>query len=149
MLVGIPGSGKSTWVQNQTWTENCAYIGTDHLIERHAQSLGLTYDAVFQDYIDTATKLMKQEIETARNSNKDIIWDQTNLTGKSRTCKLLQFPDYYKICINFSTPGLEELMRRLDSRPGKNIPQEVIHQMLRRFEQPSQSEGFDEIWWAS
>ena len=43
-LVGVPGAGKSTWVNSQEWAKDCAYISTDHHVERQAEFEGKTYN---------------------------------------------------------------------------------------------------------
>jgi gluconate kinase len=57
-------------------------------------------------------------------------------------------PDYYAIAVVFETPSRIELKRRLDSRPGKEIPEAVLEGMLASFEMPTDEEGFKEIWYA-
>jgi gluconate kinase len=47
----------------------------------------------------------------------------------------------------FKTPAWPELKRRLASRPGKTIPRKVVKSMIHNFEQPSEEEGFTEIWY--
>ena len=37
---------------------------------------------------------------------------------------------------------------RLDDRPGKVIPDNVMQQMLNSWEEPTEEEGFKEIWYA-
>jgi len=81
-------------------------------------------------------------------NNKDVIWDQTNLTAKSRAAKLKMLPDYYKIAVVFKTPDAEEHARRLASRPGKSIPEGVLRSMAANLELPTEAEGFQEIWYA-
>jgi hypothetical protein len=46
----------------------------------------------------------------------------------------------------FKIPETNELMRRLASRPGKNIPWESVADMINKFEMPTAEEGFKEIW---
>jgi hypothetical protein len=46
----------------------------------------------------------------------------------------------------FKTPDPLELVIRLKNRPGKNVPQNVINDMISGFEQPTIEEGFNEIW---
>ena len=65
-LIGVPGSGKSTWVQNQTWASDCVIVSTDNLVEQYAQSLGKTYNEVFKSYMPTAVELMAQQVVAAR-----------------------------------------------------------------------------------
>jgi hypothetical protein len=40
-------------------------------------------------------------------------------------------------------------MRRLMSRPGKEIPAHVVASMIASWEEPTLEEGFKEIWYAS
>ena len=48
MLIGVPGSGKSTWVENQDWAKNCVYVSTDQYVEAYAKGLGKTYNEVLR-----------------------------------------------------------------------------------------------------
>jgi predicted kinase len=146
ILVGIPGSGKSTWIKNQEWAKECVYVSTDLFVEDHARNVGKTYSEVFDEYMPTAVNMMVAQVAEARDDDKDIIWDQTSTTVTSRVKKFHMLPNYYKIAIVFKTPGPTELKRRLKSRPGKVIPQRVIIQMIEYWEDPTLEEGFDEIW---
>jgi tRNA uridine 5-carbamoylmethylation protein Kti12 len=94
----------------------------------------------------TAINQMMNKINAARRAGKDIIWDQTSTTKASRTRKFKALPEYYHIAVVFKPPPMEELIRRLDSRPGKTIPPDVIRGMLESFDMPDESEGFKEIW---
>lgn len=149
VLVGVPGAGKSTWVKNQSWAKDCAYISTDHHVEAHAAKLGKTYSEVFDAYMKTAVKLMANDVVAAREADQDIIWDQTSTTVASRRKKFNMLPNYKKVAVIFKTPDQKELARRLNNRPGKHIPQRVMSQMIGGFEIPTQEEGFDEIWYAN
>lgn len=148
MLVGMPGSGKSTWVQAQTTeNEDDLYVAsTDMILESIAIFSGKTYNEVFKDHIKTAEKQMYEGVMRAVNNNHYIIWDQTNLTRKSRAKKLIMIPDHYeKIAVVFPTPESDEWKRRLDSRPGKTIPHHVLETMSGTFEEPASDEGFSTI----
>lgn len=148
-LIGIPASGKSTWVSNQDWMKDLVYVSTDKYVELHAESLGKTYSEVFDEFMPEAVNLMCQDVVVARTQNKDIVWDQTSTTKKSRTRKFNMLPNYEHIAIVFRTPEKEELTRRLTSRPGKTIPDTVVQGMIDNFEMPSEEEGFKEIWFAN
>ena len=148
VLVGVPGSGKSTWIKNQKWTGNCVIVSTDEFVEDYAKSIGKTYSEVFTDYMPTAVNLMAAKVVDARDSQKDIIWDQTSTTVKSRERKFNMLPEYHKIAVVFKTPEHKEFVRRLMSRPGKEIPEHVIASMIDGWEEPTLEEGFDEIWYA-
>lgn len=148
-LVGVPGSGKSTWIATQAWLNDCVVISTDTHVERYAASVGKTYSEVFEEYMPTAVKLMSSDVAAAREAGKSIIWDQTSTTVKSRKKKFNMLPAYKHIAVLFGTPAQDELMKRLTSRPGKNIPWSVVTSMINGFEKPSEAEGFKEIWYAS
>ena len=148
-LIGVPGSGKSTWFKNQEWTDGCYYISTDKHVEAYALAHGKTYSEVFEDYMPTAVENMTEEVIRARDAGIDIIWDQTSTTVASRLKKFRMLPDYEHIAVVFETPSRIELKRRLDSRPGKEIPEAVIEGMLASFEMPTEEEGFKEIWYAT
>jgi predicted kinase len=148
-LIGVPGSGKSTWVKSQDWISDCVIVSTDDLVERHAAELGKTYNEVFVDFMPTAVDLMCKEVIAARKAGRDIIWDQTSVNEKSRKKKFQMLPDYYHIAVVFSTPEMSDLDRWLASRPGKSIPKIVIDAMISNFQIPTEDEGFKEIWYAS
>jgi len=146
-LVGVPGSGKSTWISKQDWTVPFAKISTDKWVEIYAREVGLTYSEVFEAFMPTAVELMAKEVVAARELGRDIIWDQTSTTVKSRAKKFTMLPDYEHIAVVFKTPEHKELMRRLMSRPGKEIPEHVIASMIASWEEPTKEEGFKEIWY--
>ena len=150
MLVGVPGSGKSTWVKNQNWAHECVYISTDEFVEDYAKECGLTYSEVFDDYMPRAIELMVDRVIWARGVGKDIIWDQTSTSVSTRGKKIRMLPDYYRIAVVFKTPEETELKKRLASRPGKTIPWAVVSDMINKHnnEPVTKEEGFHEIWYA-
>ena len=145
-LIGVPGAGKSTWVSNQNWAKDCAYISTDHYVEKFARRMGKTYNDVFDLVMPRAVNLMTRAVVKARSEGKDIIWDQTSVSIKSRKRKFNMLRDYEHIAVVFPTPDGAELARRLASRPGKSIPDRVIKSMIYNFDMPTEEEGFKEIW---
>jgi predicted kinase len=148
VLIGVPGSGKSTWIKNQDWADDCVTVSTDNFVEEYAASVGKTYSEVFKEYMPTAVDLMAQQVVRCRENGNDIIWDQTSTTVNSRKRKFNMLPDYYAIAVVFKTPEIAELRTRLASRPGKNIPWNVVSGMIEHFDMPSEEEGFKEIWYA-
>jgi len=147
VLVGVAGSGKSTWVRNQKWLDHAQIISSDHFIEKRAQELGQSYSQVFPEFIDTAVSLMLDQVAQAAQNNKDIVWDQTSLDAPTRKKKLDLLKDYRAIAVVFFTPDEQELQKRLSARPGKIIPASVVRDMTLRFSEPTLEEGFSEIWY--
>ena len=146
-LIGVPGAGKSTWIKNQDWALGLTVVSTDAFVEDYARAQGKTYSEVFTEYMPTAVDLMVEQVVFAREHGHTIIWDQTSTTIASRTRKFNMLPDYDHIAVVFKTPVHKELMRRLMSRPGKEIPDHVIYSMIGSWEEPTPEEGFKEIWY--
>lgn len=148
MLIGITGSGKTTWISNQDWLKNIPIISSDNLIEEYAKSINKTYNDVFLNYVEIAQKEMYNQIENLIQSKKSFVWDQTNLSEKSREYKLKKIKDYKKIAVVFPIPNPIELKRRLEQRPDKVITENVMLSMIKDFSIPTEKEGFSEIWYA-
>ena len=147
MLIGVPGSGKSTWIKSQNWAEGVPVISSDRFIDEHAERVGKTYNEVFDEYAPIAMKLMDNQARVCHANQVDCIWDQTNTSAKSRKAKLAILSNYEKIAVVFRTPEKEEHQRRLDSRPGKAIPAHVMQSMIDNLQEPTEAEGFKEIWY--
>ena len=145
-LIGVPAAGKSTWINSQNWIGGMEYVSTDHHVHEYAKQQGKTYEEVFKDYMPTAVDLMAQEVVAAREAGRDVLWDQTSTTVKSRARKFNMLPDYYHIAVVFPTPAIAVLKERLASRVGQPIPWEVVQGMIDNFEYPTNEEGFKEIW---
>lgn len=147
-LIGVPGAGKSTWIKNQTWALGMPVVGTDMYVEIEARRQGKTYSEVFDEYMPIAVRLMVNHALTCQANKLDFIWDQTSTTVASRKRKFntLLPSQYEHIAVVFKVPEPDELVRRLASRPGKNITSDVMENMIKGFEPPSLEEGFKEIW---
>jgi len=150
VMVGVPASGKSTWIENQKWAKDIPIVSTDRFVEEYAEKQGKTYSEVFEEYMPIAVKLMANQVLICQANKKDLIWDQTSTTIATRAKKIRMLPEYYKIAVVFKTPETAELQKRLASRPGKNIPWDVVSKMAQQLEAepPQLDEGFDEIWYA-
>lgn len=145
ILVGVPGSGKSTWIKKQVWTLGLSVISTDMWVEMEAERCGSTYSEVFADYMPKAVGLMASHVRLASEKKHDIIWDQTSVTVESRRRKFNMLPGYEMIAIVFPTPDRAELDVRLSGRFGRHIPKNVIDSMIDSFEMPTIEEGFSKI----
>lgn len=123
------------------------YVSTDHHVHEYAKLQGKTYKEVFKDYMPTAVDLMAQDVVAARTAGRDVLWDQTSTTVKSRARKFNMLPDYWHVAVVFRTPKIEVLKERLANRVDQPIPWEVVQGMIDNWEQPTIEEGFKEIWY--
>jgi predicted kinase len=148
ILIGVPGSGKSTYIENVLKQEapNAVIAGTDLHIEQFAKENNQTYDSVFKEQFPIALDKMLTAVTEAIKNNQDIIWDQTSVAIDSRKKKFNMIPPNYKmVAVALPIPDNSELQRRLASRLGKTIPKEVVLSMIKSFTLPSLEEGFTEI----
>jgi tRNA uridine 5-carbamoylmethylation protein Kti12 len=85
--------------------------------------------------------------QLANKKHEYVIVDRTNLTKKSRKAFIDAFKNTHRIiAIILPTPKEEEHERRLNNRPGKNIPAHVLESMRNSYEMPSIEEGPDEVY---
>jgi len=150
LLIGLPGSGKTTYV-NTFLTSNPDYVvlSSDNIIERLAKEAGMIYnDDAFNMFRDAAEAEYKQQVGESINKKLNIIVDRTNQTLKARRKVLARLPKTYKKTAIVFDISREELNRRLlkrEQETGKHIPQNIVDEMIGFYVAPDLSEGFDEI----
>ena len=144
MMVGMPACGKSTWVKNNY--HDGIFLSSDAFIEMEAFNRGKTYDEIFTDTIDAATKQFFHDLKVGLEVGMPkVLVDRTNLGVKSRKKILDLVPkDYKKIAIVVQCSEATQDARLL-SRPGKSIPFKIIQNMRKDFHLPTLDEGFDDI----
>jgi tRNA uridine 5-carbamoylmethylation protein Kti12 len=150
ILVGAPGSGKSTFKRHlmrihplKGWVA----IGANEVLEWKAKDLRRTFDSVkaeFSDYAETESlALLKRSVTMQRA----IIADSCNATRAERALILKEIPSTYrKTCVIINPPATDELRRRLDSRRGHTVADNQIAAFTEIFEYPNKDEGFDNLY---
>lgn len=135
LLVGLPGSGKSTWLKGKEGvlsTDALRGLLLDDPNNQHHNRL------VFRVLRD----LLKQRLETAREVT---YVDATNLTPYERR-PYVMLADLWGAEIEavfFDVPRAE-CMRRNRAR-GRVVPEDVIHKMAGRLVAPDLKEGFSSV----
>ena len=147
-LIGAPGSGKSTY-SVPFLRMGYTLISSDYFIEQIAKREGKTYTDVFKDATKDANAHIDAAADIAIASQEFIVWDQTNMSAKTRKPKVdkLFKAGYNVIAVAFEI-ARDELDRRLTHREhetGKHIPGFVIASMLSNYERPTTDEGFVEV----
>jgi len=143
-LIGIPTSGKSTFSNNPKYKEYVR-VSSDDILQEIAKERQQSYNTVFKGNIRFAQIAMMKVLRKAIESDKSILWDQTNLTKKQRREKMKHIPSHYKKTAVYFVVPLETALKRNTQRPGKVIPPDILERMIKEYELPTMEEGFDEI----
>lgn len=137
MLVGLPGSGKSTYAENHK-NSNCVHISSDNIREQ------LYGDANIQENSNQVFYLMKQQAIEALQLGQDVIYDATNISRKFRVETLKSLPSYaIKKCV-IVWADIDTCLTQNNSRD-RTVPKAVIDRMLRSFQAPFYDEGWHNI----
>ena len=139
LLVGIPGSGKTTYAKQYINKEPMvAHLSSDSIRKE------LYGDESIQGNPSEVFSLMQQSAVEALNDGKDVLYDATNVTRKDRSSIIGICPRFSKIECHIIWAPIEECIRR-DANRDRTVSKEVIDRMLKRFQAPYYDEGIDEI----
>lgn len=139
MLVGIPGSGKSTYAQDFKRFYDCSIISSDAIREE------IFGDATIQNNPDIIFKIMKERTLESLDKGVDVIYDATNISRKYRLQILRDIPAYVSKQCHIIWAPIEVCKARNISRDHK-VPEEVIDKMLKNFQAPYFDEGWNTIY---
>lgn len=139
LLVGIPGSGKTTYAKELTEAlSNAIHLSSDAI---RAELYG---DESIQGDPSEVFSLMQKRAIEALNEGHDVIYDATNITRKDRASIINICPKFARIECRIIWAPIEVCIER-DSTRDRTVGKEVIDKMLKRFQAPYYDEGIDEI----
>ena len=126
ILIGVPMSGKSTWIKNNY--PNTKVISRDDIVlEVHGSN---DYNKAFKEVNHKEVdKILNSKLLDSSNSNTDVIIDMTNMTSKRRKSTLRHFANFYKVAIVFPVLSNDEYERRNKIRTvteNKSIPLSIL-----------------------
>lgn len=148
ILIGTPCSGKSTWCNNYLKDKpNTMIVSRDNILMEHSNNLTYSeaWDKVNHKQIDLE---YKDKIIQSYFYEGNVIIDATNMTSKRRISILSGVVNFQKTAIVFNCDKntfIERNNNRNNSQ-GKHIPLTVYENMLNSYEEPTEKEGFDKIF---
>ena len=141
MLIGIPGSGKSTVAQKLSEIYNAPIYSSDDIRKE------LYGDASVQDNPKRVFDILHKRIIEGLNKYSNVIYDATNIYSKYRKEFLESLPvnkERYNICVVLAERP--DVCIKRQSLRDRQVPEEVIHKMAERLQLPTYDEGWDEIY---
>ena len=146
MLIGIPGSGKSTYSKKVLLSklDNAILVSSDQTRNDNPE---LTEDEIWPEIYRLCAKALSE--------NHDLIFDATNITPKTRKRffdemekRNIPFDSYDKIAYYFEAdPNLciERVIIRNKDPKERPLPLEVINDYYQNQIKPTKEEGFSNI----
>ena len=138
MTIGIPASGKSTYVNNM---ENVKVFSSDKIREEYDKK-GKEYDnnSIFASLGD--------RLENALKDDEDVVFDATNMSRKYRMNYLSRIKKKYSckiVCLLFLLDPKVAKLRNKQRNGNAVVPDITYKKMLHAFNTPYYYEGFGEI----
>ena len=141
ITVGLPGSGKSTYVKNFIKDKEIEYLSSD--------SLRAVYGKSEED--QTVTPLVfghiKRKVDEFLKDGKNVLVDATSVNRKERSDYIKTAKKYgakvVAIVFKMDRQGLIDRNKKRGEQGGRVVPDWVIDKMLNKFEEPSYDEGID------
>ena len=140
IMIGFPGSGKSSYAKKYLLTNNSVYLSSDDIrIE--------LYGFEDQTHNTEVFERMKRETLMALQNDFDVVYDATNLSKKRRrdiikSAKMCDAEVNAYLCC---TP-INIILERNITRQERQLPWDKLVQMIQSIEPPMYYEGFDNIY---
>lgn len=142
VMVGLPGSGKSTIAQKVKNTlRDTIIVSRDNvrfsMINKEDQYFAKEKE-VFKTYINKINQYLSE--------GYNVIADATHLNAASRNKLLKNVHGYNELIAIVANTPIENCLERNSKRSGrKKVPDETIKSMANNFHEPTLEEGFDKI----
>lgn len=139
LLVGIPGSGKTTYSKKyMEQNPNTIHLSSDAIRKE------LYGDENIQGNPGDVFSLMQKRAVEALNNGCDVLYDATNITRKDRASIINICPKFARIECHIIWAPIEVCIER-DAKRDRTVGKEVIDKMLKRFQAPFFDESIDVI----
>ena len=140
VLVGLPGSGKTTYARRMP---NAIRVSLDDI---RLMMSGRTYDERYEPAVAAAgNAALRAVLAGARDWGMDVVFDATNVSRawRARSLEAAAGQDVVPVAILFRCP-LEVALER-NRRRRFPVPDEVIRRFHASLEEPTREEGFAEV----
>lgn len=137
LLSGLPGTGKDTWIQNNGG--EYPVVSLDEIRKQMHISPKEAQGAVISQAKEQAMQYLRKK--------QPFIWNGTNLTGRIREKQIRLFEGYHaSVRVVFLETEWEEGLRRNRQRV-REVPEQVIADMLQSLVLPERGEARSVEWY--
>lgn len=135
MMVGLPGSGKSTKAKELVIEKQALYLSSDELRKELFANANVQEDVIFA----TLEKRMLQTLSTGTN----VVYDATNMSRRRRI-HLISTLKRFDVVGHVMLTDYEESVKR-DSERKIPVGEAIVLRMYKNFQFPFKWEGFSNV----
>jgi len=135
LLVGVSGSGKSTWTSQQP--DNAIRISLDEIRTEIAGKVSS------QKHNGRVAQLARERLKAALREGKSVIWDGTNLREDRRRQLIGIAEDYGALTRIIAFQTTTETLRQRNVSRNKPVPIAVLERQIERVQWPTRVEAHD------
>ena len=143
IAVGLPGSGKSTYAKNFIKDKEIEYLSSDELRAKFGSG------ETDQTCTNQVFGHIKRKVDEFLKDGKNVLVDATSVNRKERADYINTAKKYgakvVALVFKMDRAGLIARNQKRGSEGGRVVPDWVIDKMLAKYEEPSTSEGIDEV----
>ena len=142
-MVGLPGSGKSTYAKEFMKDQQVEYLSSDSLRAVFGK------DESDQSVTPKVFSHIKTKVDEYLRDKKNVLVDATSVNRKERSDYINSAKKYgakvVALVFKMDRNGLIARNKKRGEEGGRVVPTHIIDRMLSKYEDPSFDEGIDVI----
>lgn len=138
LMIGLPGSGKTTIAKELERLTNALYICPDDIRQE------ICGDANDQSKNSEVWETAYKRLELYLSHDDTVIFDDTNVTVERRA-EVLSHTDSDTECIAIFVNSPYHVCVERNNKRDRKVPEDVIKRMMNKLQKPYKREGFESV----